>query len=109
MKPEESKEIQLIVTAEVISGKAEVFEKEFQIAARQSRQEAGNLSYQLFKVLDKENNYVVIERYKNMLALQEHMSKPYTNNLMSSLPTLLTHAVTERIVMTEELYPEIGY
>lgn len=99
--------VQIFVKVTVKQGREENFEKSFQEAAEFSRKEEGNLSYQLFKIHDKPGEYVVAESYANGDALHEHMEKPYTKALFSSIENDLTHPISQHLSVTSELYPSI--
>lgn len=50
-----------------------------------SRQEVGNLQYDLHEEIDKPGAFVFFERWKNQAALTEHEQSPHFKRLISSL------------------------
>jgi len=99
--------LHIVTRAEVKPGHEESFEKAFQKAAGLSREEKGNLTYQLLKVHDRERQYVVSESWANGDALHAHMEEDHTKELFKSLEEDLTHKITEHLLVTSELYPSI--
>ncbi|MEC5319733.1 putative quinol monooxygenase [Brenneria populi subsp. brevivirga] len=54
-------------------------------AVAPSRQEAGNLQYDLHEEIDKPGAFVFFERWKNQAALTEHEQSSHFQRLISSL------------------------
>jgi len=99
------KVVTIIVPVTIKNGQAEKFENAFKTASVFARTEEGSLGFQLFKVLNKENQYVVKESYKSETALHLHMEKGYTVTLLAILDEVLATPLMDNLLFSEEFSP----
>ncbi|MBE9461310.1 putative quinol monooxygenase [Dyadobacter subterraneus] len=96
-------EIQVIGRVQVKPERTQDFVSQFQKAYVPTKQDVGNLQFQLFKIKDKPNEYFVLERWKSKEALDAHMGMQHTQLLFSALIEDLTHPVTDNLYFLEEV------
>ena len=97
-------EIAIIALVEVQQGRTDEFEKIFEETIFETREEEGVVEFKLFKIKNRQNHYALIERYANQEALDKHMAKEETINVLSALERLLTKPPVEIINFGFELF-----
>ena len=97
--------VDLVVLFEVKPDKKDVFVKQFEKSVVKSRPEPGNILFHIHKVKDKENHYVLYERWRSQAALDSHFAEPYTVELFDMFKTALVRPVEEYL----NFITEIGY
>ena len=79
----------MIVTATVKRGAGKAFETLFDAAVKGTRNETGNVTYQLSRDPDDTTKYLVYERWKNLAALESHMKAEHIVKLFAGLGEVL--------------------
>jgi quinol monooxygenase YgiN len=58
-------------------------------SVRASREDPGNLHYDLFESSDAENSFVIVEEWEDDASLQAHFQTPHIGKFMGGLPALI--------------------
>jgi quinol monooxygenase YgiN len=88
-------EVVLVVDFEVKAGFEAEFEEYFRRSVTCSRSEPGNVAFNIHKVVDRPNNYVLYEIWRDTEALESHFEQPYTKALFEMFDRTLVRPVTE--------------
>ena len=56
---------------------------------KNSRQEQGNIAFQLYEVRNHSSKFVLRERWRNQEVLDTHLQKNYTKELLQIFPEVL--------------------
>ncbi|WP_295807194.1 antibiotic biosynthesis monooxygenase family protein [uncultured Nitratireductor sp.] len=91
----ENGEVVLIVDFEVKEGSETEFEEYFRRSVTCSRSEPGNVAFNIHKVVDQQNDYVLYEIWRDTEALERHFEQPYTKALFEMFDRTLVRPVTE--------------
>jgi quinol monooxygenase YgiN len=89
----------LIVQIKVKEGAGERFEAAFAKARRATRQEKGNLAYDLSRDTQDPSRYLVYERWKNLEALEAHLQTAYIKALLAELPEFSAGPPESRVLL----------
>ena len=65
--------VRLVVTMRALRGKGAEFAKAFEVNVPAIRQESGCQQYHLFRSVDDPDNFVLLERWTDAAALDEHI------------------------------------
>ena len=88
---EPDKPFRMLVTFEVVAEHEQDFLDLFQMATKKTRQESGNLTYHMSKVVDTDAEdganptYVLFETWKNLDALDQHLRTDYLVEVLTKL------------------------
>lgn len=82
--------------------KEKFLEKMFK-SIRMSRQEKGNIAFQLYKVRNHSSKFVLRERWRNQEVLDAHLQKSYTKELLEIFPEVLAVPLHDGKNYTEAL------
>ena len=63
--------------------------------AYQTRQEEGNISFDVFHAQDDNNQLILMERWKDKAALEHHWQEPYTKEILSIFESALETPLSE--------------
>lgn len=88
-------EVVLVVDFEVKEGSEAEFEDYFRRSVTCSRSEPGNVAFNIHRVVDQPNNYVLYEIWRDTEALESHFEQPYTKALFEMFDRTLVRPVTE--------------
>ena len=88
-------EVALVVNFDVKKGAEAEFENVFRRSVTCSRQEPGNITFNVVKVIGAERSYVLYEVWRSKDALSSHFARPYTKSLFSMFERNLTRPLTE--------------
>jgi quinol monooxygenase YgiN len=83
-----------VVSMNVQDGKADDLIAAFAPCIEATREEPGNLGYQLVRDAGDPNHFVMIEHWRSQADLDEHMQKPYLADLMKASGALIAGAPT---------------
>jgi quinol monooxygenase YgiN len=75
----------LVVNFKIKAGMDDKVKEVFTPYIKDTRQEKGNLAYQLNKSMEDEVSYVVYEKWANFEAMKSHMSQDYTTKFFSAI------------------------
>ena len=75
----------LVVRVQVKEGAADRLEAAFAKATRATRQEKGNLAYDLNQDPQEPSHYLLYERWKSLADLEAHLGTPYIKALLTEL------------------------
>src|SRR5207248_1897604 len=78
----------MIVAVQVKAGQGEKFEAAAAKAAAATRKEAGNAAYDFHRDLDTPGRYLLIERWKSVAALKEHLAAAHTQEFLKTVGEL---------------------
>jgi quinol monooxygenase YgiN len=79
-----SKPFTMLVHIKIKDGAAAQFEMAFARAITETRKEKGNLVYQLNRSAKSPNEYIVYERWRDVAALQAHVTAPHIQALFAA-------------------------
>lgn len=68
-----------------------------------SRQEPGCLRYELYRDIDREGDFILIESWRNQAALDEHMAEPYLKAFAARFAEVFKDAVTSGLTRLADL------
>ncbi|EEK44327.1 MULTISPECIES: putative quinol monooxygenase [Bacillus] len=77
-------------TFQVDPAKQQTFLEEVQPLLHGSREESGNVSYDLYKDVEKENVYTMVEVWKDEVAVASHNTSEHFTSFVSKVKQLLT-------------------
>jgi quinol monooxygenase YgiN len=60
-----------------------------QAVATESRKEPGCISYRLYEDTERENEFVFVEEWQSIQALQQHFSTPHIAEFMRAIPATI--------------------
>lgn len=83
-----AKPFTLVVRLRIKAGSGAAFEKAFGVAMKATRKEPGCLSYELNRLGDSENEYLVYERWANLAAIKSHLASAHITQLLGQMPEL---------------------
>lgn len=63
--------------------------------ARVTREEEGNIAFDVFKTRDHEDQLVIFERWRDQAALERHWAEPYTKEVLSLFEEKLLRPLSE--------------
>lgn len=89
----------MVVLLKVKEDGVKQFESAFAPAVRATRQEKGNLAYDLNRDTRMPTRYLLYERWKNLPALEEHLKAPHVRTLLSEIGPLLEGAPEVRVLL----------
>ncbi|PGK42862.1 antibiotic biosynthesis monooxygenase [Bacillus anthracis] len=75
---------------QVNPAKQQAFLEEIQPLLHGSREESGNVSYELYKDTEKENVYTMVEVWKDEAAVASHNTSEHFTSFVSKAPQFLT-------------------
>ena len=84
-----SKPFTMLVHIKVKDGSAEKFEAAFAKAVKGTRQEKGNLAYDLNRDAQEAGKYLVYERWRNLAGLEAHVKTPHITSLLAEVGDML--------------------
>ena len=61
----------------------------FKTIVESTRKEEGSIRYDLLPDIKSKNTFLVMERWKNMEALQLHFTTPHMKELMEKMPAMM--------------------
>ena len=77
-------------TFQVDPAKQQTFLEEVQPLLHGSREESGNVSYDLYKDVEKENVYTMVEVWKDEVAVASHNTSEHFTSFVSKVKQFLT-------------------
>ncbi|MDD7916047.1 putative quinol monooxygenase [Polaribacter ponticola] len=80
----------IIAQLSIQEGKTEDFLKLAEIMVNNSIEENGCLKYRLLKEVDKENDFLIYEKYENEEAVENHNSSEHFKGFLNAVMPLLT-------------------
>ena len=80
---------QMLVFFEIKPCSEDAFRAAFAEPLKQTQAEAGNIVYRLTQDAISPEKFIVIEQWKNLDALDEHLKQPYLTTLLSDLEDIL--------------------
>ena len=80
---------QMLVFFEVKPGSEDAFRTAFTEPLKQTQSEPGNIVYRLTQDAICPEKFIVIEQWKNLDALDEHLKQPYLTTLLDDLEDIL--------------------
>ena len=80
---------QMLVFFEIKPGSEDAFRTAFTGPLKQTQSEAGNIVYRLTQDAISPEKFIVIEQWKNLDALDEHLKQPYLTILLNDLEEIL--------------------
>ena len=81
--------ITIIAEFQVKSGKREEFIRLASECTRNTKKEAGNLSYKVFSGRKDENKFTFIEEWANDVAIEKHNAMPHFNAFIEGIKPLI--------------------
>lgn len=107
IKPSPNGEVALVVSFDVKPEAIAEFESVFARSVELSRKEPGNVFFNIHKVQDTDNQYVLYEVWRDTTALDSHFAEPYTKDLFAMFDRNLTKPITEGgLRFVADLHPE---
>lgn len=95
LQPSPNGEVTLVVNFDVKPGAEAEFEQVFRRSVTCSRQEPGNILFNVHKVLGTERSYVLYEIWRDEAAVNFHFAQPYTVALFSMFERNLARPLSE--------------
>jgi quinol monooxygenase YgiN len=95
IEPSTNGEVSIMVDFDVKPGKEAEFEKVFQRSVMCARLEPGNITFNVHKVMDVKDHYVLYEQWRSETALNSHFERPYTKALFAMFDRNLTVPITQ--------------
>lgn len=86
-------ELHVVATVPIKPEAVEEARPVFDTLIAASRQEAGVVSYDLYESASVPNTYVMVERYRDQAALEEHMASPHLADAFAAVGPLLAGEV----------------
>lgn len=83
------KKFQMLVFFEIKPGTEDAFRAAFVEPLKQTLSEPGNIVYRLTQDTISPEKFIVIEQWKNLDALDEHLKQPYLTALLNDLEEIL--------------------
>ncbi|SDS12446.1 Quinol monooxygenase YgiN [Polaribacter sp. KT25b] len=80
----------IIAHFNVKEAKTTAFLKITKALVKDSNTEIGCITYRFFKEIDRENNYVIYEKYDNESAIEIHNNSKHFQRFIEAVPALLT-------------------
>ncbi|MCA8988287.1 MAG: antibiotic biosynthesis monooxygenase [Planctomycetaceae bacterium] len=84
-----SQTFQMLVYFVVHSGQELAMEKAFHQPLLQTVKEEGNYTYRLLQQTTQPENFIVVEHWQNLAALDSHLKQPYLSQLLEDLGPVL--------------------
>jgi autoinducer 2-degrading protein len=93
----------LVVRFKTKPGQGDDFVKAFAAAVKGTRQEPGNLRYELNRDPAKPDEFLLYERWKDLPALEEHFKQPYLTKTLQAVTPLLAEPVSLTVMLPAEM------
>ncbi|MEM5010399.1 putative quinol monooxygenase [Niallia taxi] len=84
-------------------GKEAAFLEEVCTLVKASREEEGNISYQLVKSVEEENTFIMIEGWKDQAAIEQHNASSHFQGFVSKAGEYLAAPLEAEVFQAEKL------
>lgn len=84
-----SNRVHVVVSLRIRQGLAERMLAAFQSVSESTRQEAACLRYELFRGVDDDHRFVLVEEWRDQAGLDAHLELPHVKALLAALPEIL--------------------
>jgi len=79
----------MLVKLKVQAGLEASLKSAFETPLQETVKEEGNQHYQLIQKTDESSRFIVIEHWKSLQALNEHLHQPYLTQLLENIDPIL--------------------
>ncbi len=89
----------MLVSCETHPGRADDLIQAFQVPLQKTVLEEGNETYRLAQDRNDPEQFLVIESWRDLEALDAHLKQPYLTNLLADLEPILAAAPSVRVLL----------
>lgn len=79
----------MLVHCQVQEGQEAAFKKAFHRPLLETIKEEGNFTYRLIQELSEPTKFIVIEHWRDLPSLNDHLHQPYLEKLLADLESIL--------------------
>jgi len=90
-------QIAMVVRMHSPAGSQEQVKAALRTLVEPSRREPGCLRYELYEDIDKPGDFILVERWRDQAALDEHFAKPYLQEFIARYGAVFKDAALTRL------------